>query len=295
MLAQKKIVIVGSNGRLGKALNEQFQGSHEVLNLGRSDLNLMEHGSISEILDSLEFDLLFLTAAQTNVDRCEEYVQEAHDINATAPGVIAKICSKKGAKMVHFSTDFVFDGEKEGLYSEGDSVNPISVYGRSKYEGEQNVLTESSDHLVARLSWVFGAGRPGFPEWIIAQAKQNNGVCLPEDKIGCPAYSYDVAHWIDRLLFHPLSEQSGGASGLIHLCNSEACTWREWGQGCIDLVAEKGEALLSERIGLTKMSQIAAFVAKRPHNSALATDRFTHLTGVSPRIWKSALREHLCA
>lgn len=282
------IVVVGSGGRLGTSLVDFLSVGHRVVALGRGELDLGSDASIKDALGNLDYSHLFLTGALTAVDYCETHVDEAYAVNAEGPGTIAGISAEKGAHVTYISTDMVFDGLKEGPYVESDTTNPISVYGASKLAGEERVLAASDRNLAVRVSWVFGPGRPAFPEWIIDQACLKRDLTLPGDKIACPTYTLDLVQWLGALVF---GIGDGPASGVYHLCNSNPCAWKDWGQCCIDMARAAGLPVLAGKIAGIPVDSVAAFVAKRPVNSALDTGKFQSLTGIRPRSWQEALRE----
>lgn len=286
--ARKRIVVIGSGGRLGAALADALRADHDVIGFDRKQLDLTSPASIDAALGGLDYDLLFLTGALTAVDYCETNEQEAFAANADGPGRIAEISAAKGAHVTYISTDFVFDGLKTGPYTETDEPRPISVYGASKLAGEQRVLAASANHLVARVSWVYGPGRPAFPEWIVGKAVAEADLTLPGDKLGCPTYTLDLIGWLTALT---LGRSEGPAAGIFHLCNSVPCTWREWGQCCIETARAAGIETIATEIRGVPLASVAAFVAPRPANSAMSTAKFTGLTGIQPREWKSALRD----
>ncbi len=283
-----RILVIGAGGRLGSVLADYFGKRYRVTALGRSQLNLSDPGSIAAVLDGMDFTHVFLTAAMTAVDRCETHEKEAFAVNGTAPGIIAEISAAKGAHVTHIGTDMVFDGMKGAPYSETDSPNPISVYGASKLEGERRVLAASPANLVARVSWLFGPGRPAFPDWIIQQARGREDVTLPADKSGNPTYTMDLADWLDALVFRT---PAAPAAGIYHLCNSGHCAWRDWGQLCIETALGCGVPLLARDIRGVPLDSVAAFVARRPRDSSLSTGKFTRTTGILPRPWQEAVRE----
>ncbi len=285
----QRIVIVGAAGRLGRSLERRFSNEARVTGLTRADLDLRSADSIRSALEGLDFDRLILPAAMTAVDPCETDPETAFAINGEAPGVIAGICAAKNAHMTHVSTDFVFDGRKQGAYDEQDAAHPISVYGASKLEGEMKVLEADPGHLVVRVSWLYGPGKPAFPEWIVGKAVADDSISLPEDKTGSPTSSEDVADWLARLI---LDAARPPASGIYHLCNSGSCTWREWGQACLDLAREAGIALRAKTIAANTLADIPAFLAPRPANSVMSNAKLAAFTGIQPRSWQEALREH---
>src|SRR5207237_5075853 len=153
------------------------------------------------------FDVLINAAAFTNVDRCETQREDAFRINAEAPGVLAEICRHKNARLIHFSTDYVFDGEKGEPYTEEDDARPISVYGESKREGEKLVL-QTQAHLVVRVSWVFGPDRPSFIDAMIERARENDQIDAIADKFSTPTYTRDIAQMLPR--FFDVAEPTSG-------------------------------------------------------------------------------------
>ena len=284
-----RIVIVGAGGRLGSALKEGWNDGRDIVPLTRAMMDLSNVASIRQVLEPLEFDRLILPGALTAVDYCEAHEEEAFAINADGPKLIAEISAEKGAHVTYISTDFVFDGLSTHAYSEDMVARPLSIYGASKLEGEEGVLGVSKDNLVARVSWLYGSGKPAFPEWIIQQALKQDKLSLPEEKIGIPTYTEDVVDYLRVLI-----GLDGGipASGIFHLSNTGLCTWQEWGQFCIDQAAAAGVTLKNQKISGNCLGDIVAFAAQRPINSVLSTEKFTRQTGIIPRSWQDAMREH---
>ena len=287
--SSKRIVIVGSSGRLGGLLVREFESGHTVTGLSRHQLDLGSEDSISKALEPLDYDLLIIAGALTAVDHCETNQDEAFAVNAKGPGRIAEISAAKNAHVTYFSTDFVYDGSKAGLYSEADAPNPISVYGASKLRGEELVLAASPANLVLRVSWLYGPGRAAFPEWIINKACAEADVTLPGNKAGCSTSTVDVVALLKPLLFGSVRP----AGGIFNLCNTGSCTWRDWGQFCIDTARNAGLPVLADQIEGVPVDSVQAFVAKRPVNSAMSTAKYTGLTGIVPRTWQEANREFL--
>src|SRR6266436_1892415 len=197
-----KIMILGTAGRLGAAIAREFK-DYDVTGFNRKQLDLSDLDGLRTKLDPMNFDVLINAAGFTNVDVCETERDHAFRINAEAPGVLAKICNAKNAKLIHFSTDYVFDGEKRTPYTEEDQANPISVYGESKLMGEKNVLAAGDHYLVVRVSWVFGPDRPSFIDAMIKRAQENDKVDAVADKFSTPTYTHDIAEMLFR--FFPLA------------------------------------------------------------------------------------------
>ena len=283
-----KIAIIGANGRLGAALVREYQRDFEVTSFGRSQLDLGKPDQIRSRLSTIEFDLLINCAALTNVDYCESHREEAFRINAEGPRLLAEVGNERSAKLVHFSTDYVFDGRKMEPYAEEDKAVPLGVYGESKLEGERRVLDVSSQHLVVRLSWVFGPDKPSFIDQIVQRARESDVVTAVADKFSAPTYTIDVASWL-RLAVDK------DANGILHLANNGGCSWQEWAQYAIDVCRSLGLPLKVERVGAVSLADMKNFVARRPVHTVLSSAKFTALTGVQPRHWREAVADYISA
>ena len=287
----RRIAVIGANGRLGAALARDYQRAFSVNAFARSQLDLGKPDQVRSTLSETEFDLLINCAALTNVDYCESHRDEAFLINAQAPRLLAEICAEKSAKLIHISTDYVFDGKQNTPYIEEDPAAPLSVYAESKLAGEEKVLAVSPNNLVVRLSWVFGPDKPSFIDHIIQRAREHDSVAAVADKFSSPTYTVDVANWL------PLAWDDD-AHGILHLANSGACCWQEWAQYTIDVCRNAGIRLKADCVEKLSLADMKTFVARRPVYTVLSTSKFAALTGVQPRHWRDAIAEyisvHLC-
>jgi dTDP-4-dehydrorhamnose reductase len=283
-----KIGIIGANGRLGAVLAREYRRDFEVTSYERRQLDLGQLDRVRSALAGAKFELLINCAALTNVDYCESHREEAFVVNAAAPRLLAEIANEKSAKLVHFSTDYIFDGKKTDPYVEEDKAVPLSVYGESKREGENRVLEVSSQHLVVRLSWVFGPDKASFIDQIIQRARENEEVTAVADKFSSPTYAVDVTDWL-RLAWE------NQASGILHLANSGGCSWQEWAQYAVDVCRRLGIPLKAEQVGALSLADMKNFVAKRPVHTVLSTAKFAALTGMKPRHWREAVAEYISA
>ena len=281
-----KIVVVGSGGRLGGALARELGSEHEVIGLRRKELDLTDPATIRNMLGRLDFDLLLTPAALTKVDYCEDHVDEAMAVNAIAPGVMAEIAKSKGARMIHFGTDYVFDGKDPEPRKESDSINPLGVYGLSKAEGESAVLAVSEDFIVARVAWVFGPDRPSFLDSIIARAIEFEQVSAIADKYSSPTFSNDLAEIVSLLIKRPW------AGGLLNMCNSGSCSWQEYAQLGIDVAAVCGLPLRTQRVDAISLEEMG-FQAARPKYTSMSVDRLTEICGRRPRPWQEAVTDYV--
>ena len=295
-----KIVILGAGGRLGAALMREYRKKYDVAGFDHAQLDLASLDDVRRTLDAMNFDVLINAAAFTNVDACETERDRAFLINAEAPGVLAEICNEKDARLIHFSTDYVFDGEKRAPYTEEDEANPISFYGESKLAGEKNVLAPENAHLVVRVSWVFGPDRSSFVDAMIKRAKQDEKIDAISDKFSTPTYTHDIAEMLARVLDDwsrrasaPDGLGAGRLHGILHFANAGKCTWQEYAQWALDCCRDVGVSLKGRTVGAVKLREMKNWVAHRPVYSVLSTVKYKELTGTAPRAWREAVADYI--
>jgi len=308
-----RIVIIGSGGRLGAALMGEYRDEYDVAGFNRAQLDLSNLDGVREKLRSTNFDVLINAAAFTNVDLCETERDRAFLINAEAPGVLAKIASDRGAQLIHFSTDYVFDGEKRAPYTEEDRANPISAYGESKLAGENEVLAMGNGHLVVRVSWVFGPDRASFIDGIVKRAQENEKVDAIADKFSAPTYTRDIAEMLPPFFggdtvagvvepggvagVNPprstLAATTRGYGGILHFSNAGKCSWQEYGQWALDCCDGAGVPLKARTVGACRLRDMKDWVARRPVYSVLSAAKYAELTGASPRTWRDAVADYI--
>jgi len=300
-----KIVIIGSGGRLGAALTRAYRDKFDVVGFNHAQLDLTNLDQVREKVTALDFDVLINCAAFTNVDLCETQREQAFQINAEAPRVLAEICREKKAKLIHFSTDYVFDGEKREPYTEDDAAKPISFYGESKREGEKLVLQTQDRHLVVRVSWVFGPDRPSFIDGVIKRARENEHVEAIADKFSTPTYTLDIAQMLLKVVAgvgDPGSTiadrgktgvDASSYSGVLHFANAGECSWQEYAQFSLDCCRSLGIPLKAKTVGTLRLSDMKSWIARRPVYSVLSTTKYITMTGTSPRTWRGAVADYL--
>ncbi len=272
---------------MGAALARHYALTRPVTGWKRADCDVLFPERVRTAVRAQEFSTLVYTAGITNVDYCQDHPEEAHLTNAATPGVLAEVCAEKGARFIHISTDYVFDGVEHRPRVETDPTNPICVYGESKRAGELAVLKVSPEFLVIRVSWLFGHDKPAFPDMILKRAMENNQVEAISDKVSCPTYSEDLAGWIEPML------DDNRYQGLLHLCNSGSSTWQAYGQATLDIAARLGLPLKARIVDGVSRSSFPAFKARRPEFTAFDTTKFQQLAGFTPRPWQEALEEYI--
>ena len=285
--SELKIVVVGAGGRLGAALARDFARTFSVVGFKRAELDLAQPEQLRDSLGKLDFDVLVNAAALTNVDYCEDHRDEATELNATAPRVLAEISRARGARFVHISTDYVFDGEKREPYREEDEARPLSVYGASKRAGEIAVLAADPAALVARVSWVFGPDRPSFIDAILKKARTEENVTAVADKFSTPTYTEDIAAMLRSLL------EQKPVGGLLHLASRGACSWQAYAQWALDCCHRSGVPMAARTVGASSLGEMKNFIARRPIYTVLGTKKFTSLTNSETPEWQEAVERYV--
>jgi dTDP-4-dehydrorhamnose reductase len=259
-----RIAVTGAGGGLGRAFVASVGAEHEVHPFTRQELDVRSATAVEEALVPLAPEVVFHFAAMTAVDACEVDPQAAAATNALGSRWVAQAAKQAGAVLLAISTDYVFDGEKEKPYDEGDVPNPISVYGRTKYEGEGAIRETGGSSLIARTAWVYGAGGD-FVSKAIRRLADGEEVGAIADQIGSPTH---VAHLAERLI--PLVDS--GLRGLVHLAGRNPASWYEVLSRAKELGALSGEVVAQKADELDRP-------ARRPANSALTSVK---LTGAIP-------------
>lgn len=281
------MLVFGAGGRLGAALVREYAADWEVQACGRAEADLADPASVAAIVRREKPSIVINSAAMTNVDVCESERDLARTINADAPGAMGRACSEVGARLVQISTDYVFSGDAKEPYAEDAKPDPVSWYGQTKLDGEEQVLAVGDQHAVVRVSWVFGPDRDSFVDKALQTSLRGEPVKAVADKWSSPTYTLDVAAAL-RALFAP--EAPGG---VYHVCNRGICTWRDWAEEGIKAAAEIGVAVKTLTVEPLQLADIKAMVAKRPIYSPMTCQRIENLLGRPMRSWQEAVRSYV--
>lgn len=272
-----KITIFGASGLLGQALMREWSGD-EVSGLTSRDADIRDAAQVRSAVDRTRPEWIVLSAAFTDVDGCESQQERAFAVNRDGAVKVAEVAKQIGSRLLFLSSDYVFDGTKTSPYEVDDLRNPQSVYGRSKAEAEVRLLEILPDCCIARTSWLFGIGGKCFPDTILKLAATRPALDVVDDQRGCPTYTIDLAGAIIQLC-------KNKASGIVHVTNTENCSWFEFAQG---IVQEAGLATEVRPITTQQMPRPAT----RPAYSVLSADSL-HDWGIEMPTWKDALRLYL--
>jgi len=285
--ATKEVVVIGSRGLLGNALFTEAEKYFDTVGLTHDDLDITDSRKVVEVIRSLKPRIIVLTAAYTDVDGCEENPQLAYRVNAEGAGHVARAAKEVGAVLIYISTDCVFNGHKNVPYQEDDETEALSVYGRTKLEGEGIVAGELERCVIIRTVWLFGEAQKGFVPAVLKAIEQKTPLKVVTDKIGSLTYVEDLSQAICTIIRLILS---GGydfeKARILHITNNGICTWWDIGRFIVDYFKadlELKPTLLAE----------FPFKAKRPKYSALDNTRFEQITGQCLRPWPEALKEYL--
>ncbi|MCG2677619.1 dTDP-4-dehydrorhamnose reductase [bacterium] len=303
-----RILITGACGMLGRDLVEALSKEHEVvgvdvkdpgswiLDLGSvefSKLDITNEEEVMKAICDVKPEVVIHTAAYTDVDDCEKNEDLAYRINGTGAQNVALACKKCKAIMTYISTDFIFDGEKKEPYLENDKPNPLSVYGKSKLEGEKHISLLLDRYFIIRTSWLFGKHGKNFVNTILKLAKEKKELKVVNDQVGSPTYTKDLAHAIKHLLnlIQDLGSRIQNLFGIYHISNSGSCSWYEFAQEILQ-VASRRSQVINIKIKPISSEELDR-PAKRPKFSVLDKSRYIKTVGKSLRPWQEALREYL--
>jgi dTDP-4-dehydrorhamnose reductase len=282
-----KILIFGARGRLGAALARACAEDGEVHGLGRTEGDLSDPDACANRVRAERPTIVINSAALTNVDVCETERDLARTVNADAAGALARACTEVGARLIQISTDYVFSGQAQEPYAEDAAPEPISWYGQTKLDGEQQVMAADGQHAVVRVAWVFGPDRDSFVDKAVQTSLRGEPVKAVADKWSSPSYTLDIADAL-RALFAP-----SAPGGIYHVCNRGVCTWRDWAEEGITVAAALGAPVQTRTVEPLRLADIAAMIAKRPVYSPMSCARIEALIGRPMRPWQEAVADYL--
>ena len=288
----RALLVTGGTGQVGTELKQKtWPAGYELHFPTRAELDLSDSRSINAYLEGKRFDAIINSGAYTAVDKAETEVALAWTVNALAPAILAEYAGRAEIPMIQLSTDYVFDGRKDGPYVEDDPVAPLNVYGASKEGGEQAVRTAARQHVILRTSWVVSPHGRNFVKTILRLVGEKPGLDVVSDQIGVPTSAADIAEALSAIiarLFRP--EAYAGRYGTFQFCAAGATTWCEIATVIAAIAAERGLGNCHVRPIKT---QSYPTPAKRPLNSRLDTTKIGEHYGIRPREWRVALEEVL--
>lgn len=291
----KKLLLTGINGQVGNALQVSLAGQFEVIGLTREQLDLTRPDEIRRVISELKPEIIINPAAYTAVDKAESEQELAYAINATAPQIFAEEAMKLKAALVHFSTDYVYDGNKPTPYTELDEVNPLSIYGKSKLAGEDAIRKVGLPHLILRTSWVYSDYGKNFLKTILRLGAERDSLRIVSDQYGAPTSACSIAAGVMQLL-NAWDVSDSDHTGVYHYTNQGSASWYEFACQIV-----KEYEVLSSQNGLPKLKIKPEHIAPistseyptpavRPINSRLDNTKLNDTFNVSLPLWQDALK-----
>lgn len=295
----KKILLTGVNGQVGHALQLALSNQPslfgELVCLDRSQLDLSNPQAIRDVVQAIQPDLIINPAAYTAVDKAESEPDLAYAINVTAPGVLAEEAAKLGARFIHFSTDYVYAGNKAGVYVEDDATAPLSVYGKSKLAGEEAIRAVGLPALIFRTSWVYGAYGKNFLHTVLRLAKEREQLRIVADQAGAPTSSFSIA----QAVLQVLARWDGERAGVYHLVNAGHTTWHGFASAIVEAYAQLQPVRHWQPLKVNNIEAITTAdyptPAARPANSCLDCTKLGTDFSVQLPDWRDALMAELKA
>lgn len=276
-----KVLVTGVGGQLGHdVVRELEQRGHEVTGVGREEMDITDAEKVRKIIRDCVPDAVIHCSAYTAVDRAEDEADQCRKVNVEGTKNIAEICAELDCKMIYISTDFVFSGEGERPWETDDAAGPISVYGRTKYEGEDEVKSRLDKFFIVRISWVFGKNGNNFVKTMLRIGKENGAVKVVDDQIGSPTYTRDMA----VLLADMVQTEK---YGVYHASNEGFCSWYDFAKEIFRLAGMDDVSVMP-----ITSDQFPA-KAKRPFNSRMSKEKLVKEGFNKLPSWQDALKRYL--
>ncbi|MCL6372111.1 dTDP-4-dehydrorhamnose reductase [Pectobacterium versatile] len=276
-----KILLTGANGQLGRCFQDRLPAEWEILATDSAELDITNLEHVERTVKQFKPDAIVNAAAYTAVDKAESEPELAAKINVTGPENLAIVASKQGIRLVHVSTDYVFDGNATEPYREDSVTNPLSVYGKTKLAGEQAVAKASSEAIIVRTAWVFSEYGNNFVKTMLRLGKERDALSIVGDQRGCPTYAGDLAQAIIALL------QKKATGGIYHYSGDKEVSWFEFAQTIFSVATRK--SILNKAPELTSIStEQYPTAAHRPTYSTLGCAKIQSL-GIKLSDWNNAL------
>ncbi len=283
------IVVVGRRGMLGRDVVESLKNAGlTVAALDSTAIDITKRESVHSVLSRISAPRLLINcAAYTAVDKAESEPEAAFAVNRDGPANLAGECERRGLPLIHISTDYVFNGESERPYKEEDAADPLNVYGRSKWEGEEAIRSRLAEHIIVRTSWLYGSGGQNFVKTILRLGKEREELKVVSDQYGCPTWSFDLAGCLVRIAERTLLGSQDAPRGSFHFCGEGVTSWHEFALAILD-EARRRE---SSRIAVVSPVPGSSYptVAVRPRYSALDCGKIEASFGIAPPPWRRSL------
>lgn len=286
-MKRPRILLIGRNGQVGYELRRTLAPAADVIAVDFPEIDLGKADDIRRVIREAQPNIVVNAAAYTAVDKAETDTETAQLINGIAPGIMAEECRRTGALIVHYSTDYIFDGAKRTPYTEEDAPNPLGAYGRSKLAGDQAVVAAGGAHLIFRLCWVYGARGQNFMLTMMRLAREREKLRVVQDQVGCPTWSRMIAETTTQAVRQVLAAGDLSThSGVYHLAASGVTSWHGFAAAIIQRMPPEGkQCALIEPIPTSEYPT----PAKRPAYSVLNCAKLENTFGLRLPDWQESL------
>jgi len=273
------VVVIGGTGMLGSDLLKVLGEKYEMRGAGSRDVDIRDIESVRRFIGKFSPRTVINAAAYTDVDGAERNPEKAYAVNARGAANVARAAVEHGSKVIHYSSDYVFDGKAEKPYTEEDEPNPLGTYARSKKEGEEEVINRAPSALVIRTAWLYGTNGKNFVETVINVSRKEKELAVVNDQEGSPTWTVHLARATGKLM-------EAGAEGIVHVTNSGRVTWFGFAKRILERIGSAAEVkpIASDALGRP---------ARRPAWSVLDNSRYEKLTGDRLPHWEEALKDYL--
>ena len=293
-----KLIVTGANGQVGYELVRRADADgHDVIALDRSTLDIRNPRAVQRALSVEDLDVVINAAAYTAVDKAEDEPEAAFATNCEGAGNLAMACAHRGIPLLHISTDYVFDGSQASAYKEDDLAAPMNVYGQSKWQGEEAVRRLLGEHIILRVSWIFGHHGQNFVKTMLRLASEREVLRVVSDQRGCPTYAGDIAEVLLELSARVAHRRISGAAmrdsewGTYHYGGAPETTWYEFARTIVEIARDLGPLTVREVVPIATSDFPTA--ARRPANTVLDCVRIEERLGIRPRPWRDGLQSVL--
>lgn len=285
-----RVLIVGANGQVGNCLTNQLntQSNAVVLALGSSELDITDEAAVTRVVNDFKPGIIINAAAYTAVDKAESDIEKAYAVNAKGPQYLAQAASHMDASILHISTDYVFSGDKNGQYIEEDLTAPQSIYGASKFAGEEAVIKANLKHIIIRTAWVFGETGNNFVKTMLCLGRERDALSVVGDQYGGPTYAGDIAKTLIDIA-NKIDKQEVVEYGVYHYSGLPHVSWFEFASAIFSEAQEQGVIDNIPVLASITTEQYPT-QAKRPSNSMLSTNKIEQQFGIEASNWQQALK-----
>jgi dTDP-4-dehydrorhamnose reductase len=284
-----KILLTGSKGQLGREVEKAgLNAGLDIISMDLPEIDITDSEKLARLFSGLKPSIVINAAAYTAVDLAESQKDICYAANLAGPANLTRLCNENKARLIHISTDYVFDGRGSTPYREDDPVSPVNVYGHSKAEGEKAVLAGHDKHIILRTSWLYGRYGNNFVKTMLRLGQEKKSLQVVNDQYGCPTCAYDLAEAIMVIVQRILKDMSN-ISGIYHYCGNGITTWYEFAKQIFQIVGELGLSNVPMVTPITTSQFPTA--AKRPLYTALDCSEIQKNFGIRLKPWRVSLKQ----